>query len=275
MNLTENRVFADYFNFLVSSGGQQLSRAISLWRSGVESEGDFWSRWFETKGLEWPEDYAIRIRPAPLAPWLAELLPKQHGSEVAKILDVGAGPITKAGTFLPDRPIEVVACDPLARVYDKIIERCGVKVPLRTVFSFAEDLSARFEESSFDLVCCTNALDHSIEPAWGILEMLIVVKKGGFVFLSHRRNEAEFENYAGLHQWNLDEADGDFIVWTKERTINISELTGGFADIQCSVSGDGLTTRIRKTNNIPIDSNSYHRKLRAALLNALIDDSGR
>jgi hypothetical protein len=39
------------------------SNIFSQWSKGIDSEREFWSSWFETKGLQWPNDYAERIKP--------------------------------------------------------------------------------------------------------------------------------------------------------------------------------------------------------------------
>ena len=182
-----------YLSDLYEDGGKRLGRSMSLWRDGVHSEVSFWSNWFATEGREWPDDYTARLRPRPLVQWLQDLLPEQTGQQL-RILDVGAGPITMAGTFVPDRSAEILAVDPLAHFYASIISENQAEVPLSTELAFAEDLSCRYEPSSFDIVNCQNALDHSIEPMSGVIEMFTVLKLNGAIFLGHRQNEAEFEN---------------------------------------------------------------------------------
>ena len=60
------------------------------WLSGVNHEILFWTRYLQTQGSEWPEDYLFRINPhAELQPYLADLLEGCVGKP--KILDVGVG----------------------------------------------------------------------------------------------------------------------------------------------------------------------------------------
>ena len=261
--------FKTYLESLFTNSGQILTRSIERWKNGVECEVDFWTRWFQSKGLQWPGDYQTRIIAKPLAPWLVDLLPKSSTDPV-HILDVGAGPITVTGSFAPERTIHLVAVDPLAGRYAQIIERFGVEPPHRTEFSFAEDLSTRFDRGRFDLVSCTNALDHAIEPVWGILEMLIVTKPKGKIALYHRRNEAEFEDYSGFHQWNFDHSGQDFVIWNKDRRINVSDVLRGVATVTCTLSDDQLAVAITKTDEIPIDDLTYQRRLRAGMLEAFL-----
>lgn len=187
-----------YLAQLYAGGGEYVSRSLASWKQGIQYEVDFWTRWFETKGLEWPQDYERRLAPLPLAPWLEALLPADR--DVTEMLDVGAGPLTRIATFSPTREIRVTATDPLAGHYDAVIDASGIEPQVRTQLAFAEDLSARFERNRFALVTCTNALDHAIEPVWGILEMMMVLERHGSIVLVHHQNEAEFENYSGFHQ---------------------------------------------------------------------------
>lgn len=258
-----------YIYAIYSDGAENLRASLNSWKSGIEYEVGFWSQWFATKGLSWPDDFQQRMQPRPLESYLESLLPDASQGE-ARLLDVGSGPITKTGTFSQSKNVRITATDPLAFFYRKIIEESGADVPLATQLAFAEDLSSRFDQEYFDLVTCTNALDHSIEPVWGIIEMLIVTKIGGKVFLGHRRNEAEFEHYSGFHQWNFDIADGAFIIWNKSKIYNVNLILGQISTIECSFSGDMVNVCITKRKNFEIDMMRHHRVLRAALLEALV-----
>ena len=261
--------FDVYIDSLFADSGSILAASIKSWKNGIDYEVNFWTKWFESKGLQWPDDYETRLVAKPLVPWLADLLPRASMDRI-DVLDVGAGPITVTGSFLPDRDMRLVAVDPLARHYAKIIGTFGVEPPHRTEFSFAEDISARFDLGSFDLVSCTNALDHAIEPVWGILEMLIVTKLGGNIALYHRRNEAEFEGYSGFHQWNFDEDGFDFVIWNKDRRINVSDVLDGVGVVTCRMSGEQLSVIIHKISELPVENLLYQRRLRAGLLEAFL-----
>lgn len=262
---------SDYLTSLYDGGGERLGRSMALWQSGVQSEIDFWSNWFATKGSEWPDDYKTRMQPQPLVPWIIDLLPKTQ--EKLRILDVGAGPISKMGTYVPDQSAEIIAVDPLANYYNKIAFEHDIELPLATQLAFAEDLSCHFDESSFDLINCQNALDHSIEPMWGVIEMCLILKTGGVIFLAHRKNEAEFENYDGLHQWNFDDDNGEFIIWNKERRLNVSQILSSVAKIENSINNDILSVVIRKHDEFKFDTVEYQKKLRAGLTSSLLSSN--
>merc|ERR1712032_319303 len=111
--------------------------------------------------------------------------------------------------------VEVVAADPLACEYGKMIEDLGVSAPTMAVPRMAEieHLVKEFGTASFDVVHCTNALDHSHDPLRGIEQALRVLRGGRPVLLRHTRNEAEKNGYAGLHRWNLDVRGGRLFLW--------------------------------------------------------------
>jgi SAM-dependent methyltransferase len=255
-----------YLQSLFDDQGQTLARALESWRGGVAYEREFWTNWFATQGLSWPEEYASRMQPQPMADWHAAMLPPGP----ARVLDVGAGPITKAGTFVPGREVAIIAVDPLADIYAEIIAASGATVPLATQFAFGEDISARFDADSFDLILCTNALDHAIAPLWCLIEMLIVARQGASIILQHGVNEAEAENYTGFHQWNFSDEDGHFIIWNRESRLDATAILAACASIECHVDNHYITCIIRKREAVPMDRQDYHRRMRAALLRAAL-----
>jgi SAM-dependent methyltransferase len=200
----------------------QLQLSIGAWSAGIEYEARFWNNWVKTQGGRWPQDFASRLQEIrPFDPSLVDLLP---ASGAARVLDVGAGPVTFLGPHCDRCQIELIPTDPLARLYNHIWEKAGLDLPIRTQFAPAEDLSSFFDFSSFDIAHCRNALDHSFDPVRGIEEMLRVVKPGGYVVLRHIKNEAENENYRGFHQHNFDQQDGRFRIWAKAGSVFPEEV---------------------------------------------------
>lgn len=243
-----------------------MNNIFSLWLKGIHSEKDFWSSWFETKGFKWPDEYAERIKPMRnLDPWLQRFLLETVGNGELierpkfRVLDVGSGPISGIGNYMPEADLEVVAADPLAFIYADLIDKFEVRPSIRTQFAPAEDLSAFFPPSSFDLVNCTNALDHSFEPMRGIIEMLRVVKVGHTVFLSHARNEAENESYKGFHQHNFDVIDGQFVIWNKTERVVVEECIPIKFEIENTMQNHHVTNKIIKRSEFS-DVDDTHRR---------------
>jgi len=216
------------------------------WKFNISSEIRFWDKCIKTNGLIWPEEYRLRLDPQlALQDEIVKLLPLN--SEV-KILDVGAGPLTYIGKIYNEIKLIIIAVDPLAEEYDKILLRYSLIPIIHTEKLDAEELSTRFAENSFDLVFARNCIDHSYSPENAILEMLKVVKEGNYVLLLHRPNEAEQENWRGLHQWNFSIEEGEFIISSKNYRINFSKKYSLLCTTECSYDpkDDMLKTQLLK-----------------------------
>jgi SAM-dependent methyltransferase len=220
----------------------------AIWTEALSSEIAFWDNWFKTQGSNWPEDYKVRMDPdTPLQHFVEAYLPPAGGEDLIEILDVGAGPLTILGKRSATRKIHITAVDPLADVYDRVIAKHGITPPVRTTWCHGELLDTRFAPETFDLVWAQNSLDHSYHPVRIIEQALTVAKTGGFVVLSHARNEAVNANYDGLHQWNFDDEAGEFIVWNREMRVNVSKLLQHRAEIRTQGDAKGLDVIFRKT----------------------------
>lgn len=157
------------------------------WSNGIKNEFDFWAKWLETKGREWPDDYLFRIDPdAELQAEIAGLLADISG--IPKILDVGAGPMTKLGKKMKGVAIDLTAVDALADIYGELNYPTGLPL-VRTQKCDSEKLSEKFSANSFDLVNATNTLDHSYDPITAIKEMIKVTNRA--VILSPRTKQTK------------------------------------------------------------------------------------
>jgi len=157
----------------------------------------------------------------PLKQRLVELLVRDalgrsgEAPRSARILDIGAGPMSQVGYIWPGIDVQVVVADALACEYDQIRLDIGLAIPPQAVprVATSETLVEIFGEGAFDIVHCSNSLDHAYDPLLGVEQMLRVVKLGRPVLLQHSVNEGEKNEYAGLHQWNFEVQDGRFIIW--------------------------------------------------------------
>jgi SAM-dependent methyltransferase len=200
-----------------------------LWSRGLTAEVFFWQRWLETRGLDWPEDFQARTDPnTQLAPELAVLIDCPN----AKIIDVGAGPMTAVGKEWNGHKLDVTAVDPLADEYSSLLAKYNVIAPVQTRKAEAEALADYFSENSFDLAYARNCLDHSYNPLLAIRQMVHITKAGGAVYLKHIENEGANEGYQGLHQWDFAEDAGDFIMSAPgQPRVNVSQELSGVADV--------------------------------------------
>ncbi len=206
------------------------------WKLNIKSEIRFWDKCVKTDGLIWPLEYKLRFDPnLPLQTEIAKLLPN---SKEVNILDVGAGPFTYLGKIYEDVKLNIIAVDPLADEYDKILFKYSVSPLVHTKKLEAEKLTTKFNKNHFDLVFARNCIDHAYSPENAILEMLEVVKNKHYVLLMHRPNEAEHENWQGLHQWNFSIENEDFVISSKNFRVNFSEKYKNLFDTRCKYEED-------------------------------------
>jgi hypothetical protein len=75
------------------------------WASHIAEEVVFWDSYLETRGLQWPETYQLRLDPElELQPHLRALLEPHPPGSTISILDVGAGPLTVVGKCWANSP---------------------------------------------------------------------------------------------------------------------------------------------------------------------------
>ena len=136
--------------------------------AGLENEALFWRKALADEGKRWsPEAFRQRMDPEfAFPPHLQELVAASPAAnrDPIQVLDVGAGPLTAVGFHWPGRQVDLSAVDPLADVFDSILDDLQLAPPTRTRKAAGDDLLSVFPADSFDIVVCSNALDHSRDP---------------------------------------------------------------------------------------------------------------
>ncbi len=216
------------------------------WEKAIPYEATFWEDWLATKAFDDVAQYKRRTDPEAVLDeaLITERFVDLSADEVA-ILDVGAGPLTTIGKVYQGKRLRIVAVDPLAENYDRILAAAGVTPPVRTESGEGERLLEKFEPASFDIAYAANALDHSYDPVLVIENMLDVVRPGGVVLLTHKRNEAESKGYLGLHQWNFENREGRFFIWNRAARQDVSALLESRAEVCCFDEGEYVQCVIR------------------------------
>jgi SAM-dependent methyltransferase len=240
---------------LLSQPPASGNRAYSRWVLELESEVAFWRRWIANTPSAALEERRARLDPStPLQDWVRDLLGTPPGGTV-RLLDVGAGPATQLGKVWPERTVEITALDPLADHYNRLLRTHGMQAPVPSQPGHGEQLDRLVPPQTFDLAYAVNALDHSYDPLAVIAGMLRATKADGWLALDHYVDEAEYEGYAGLHQWNFCADDGRFVIWNKERRIVINDALPRVAEfVTTRVPGQQpgekvwLMVRIRKAH---------------------------
>jgi SAM-dependent methyltransferase len=213
----------------------RVGRRIWWQTHGIDQETDFWAVWLRSGGgTRWAEDYARRLEPAPTIDdaLITDWLDASDLDEI-RILDVGAGPISRVGNTYPHKSIALVAVDPLADEYRRLLSEARVDPYVRTSAAHGERLLDTFAPETFDIVYAVNSVDHSYDPVRIIRNMVALVRPDGVALLRHVRNEGEHRRYSGLHQWNLEPSeDGDLIVWNAVVRASMREVLGDEAIVE-------------------------------------------
>lgn len=166
--------------------------------NGFQHEIDFWRGFIKTDRF--------------LKGWCGNHKTPELNQEVAdfilsvphdSVLDVGSGVVSILNGLVPC----VVPADPLGEQYEKIFDYGWFNLP-KPMPMGAEDIEF---DKFFDIVHISNAIDHAKNPVQGIKQLYQAVKEGGYLIIQGFENEGEYENYQGLHQWNIHLA-GDVLV---------------------------------------------------------------
>ena len=205
------------------------------WLDGIGYEVAFWNnvyRWPHTfRGMMGWSNYgsAIDLEGFDANAFLVSF-------DHPQVYDVGSGMSYAVGTSLSKadgtaEPLRIHYMDPLAFHFNRILDKYGKDLP-RIEFGMVEYLSAFIPDADATLITVQNALDHSANPIKGIVEALLSLRNGGVLYLNHHPNEAETEKYKGFHQYNIDEKDGELVIWNKNEHVNVSRLLADAATVE-------------------------------------------
>jgi SAM-dependent methyltransferase len=212
----------------------QISLGVlqSKWQDGAASELAFWRAVFEGNHRpEYLEEMRQRADPAaPFAGWMAEYV-QTTDIAVARILDIGAGPISCLGWVYQGHRLDITPVDALATLYKELLAELNIVPPRATQQCEAEDLLRLFDEASFDLVHSRNAVDHCYDAVRVIDNAVRLLKPGATFIIQSMIDEGVREAYAGLHQWNLSREGDDLIVWRPGFRRSVREHFGDRATV--------------------------------------------
>jgi SAM-dependent methyltransferase len=176
---------------------------------GFQSELAYWDRELSLQG-DYPD--AILNRSVPermerefpgyLSKYFEEIRQAAEPS-LARVLDVGSGPLSMLNWGAQSGLFELTAADPLASEYERLLQKHGLTPLCRMVTAFGEELGSQFEQGSFDLVWIHNALDHSQSPREVMEQCTLLLRPGGYLVFQGWSHEATAEGWIGLHRHNI------------------------------------------------------------------------
>jgi len=160
----------------------------------------FWKEFVQTPRFlrGWVDD---SIKTPELQQDIYEYITKMPGFKEKKVLDIGSGAVSILnGTFPKDN---ITAIDPLGSLYSLVFdyEKYGIRPPIccgGEAMNFV---------NQFDIVHCSNAIDHTQDPMTVYRNMHRACRSGGIVIIQSFIDEAVHENWEGFHQWNFRVSD--------------------------------------------------------------------
>ncbi len=250
-------------NNLSSNNNTTDKESITRWLKGIPYEVAFWRSYYgNRKRRNDLFSWSLYGKCCVLDNFDIDAYIAALNTDSPKILDVGCALSYAFGNIINGKDAHVVYVDPLAPFYNEILRHHNIDRPAIS-FGMIESLSAAFAPDSTDFIHVRNALDHCADPFEGIVQSLVVLKKGGVLYLNHFRNEAQNEGYRGFHQFNLSEESGNLILWNKDTTINVTKALNGFADVNTTVTDAGrIVAVITKTDDIPEELYSVNETAR-------------
>ena len=176
--------------------------------SGIQHELQFWANFVKTDRflISWcSQDKTIELNNV-VYDFIKSKLP-------AKVLDCGSGVVSILTGTVPNDDLTV--CDLLGDEYTKIFDYYKYDV----VKPFPLACEELLYENEFDIVHISNALDHTQNPPLAYDKLLKAVKPGGYLIIQGFENEGKYENWQGLHQWNLSLDNGKLKINSKKGKI--------------------------------------------------------
>ena len=163
---------------------------------GTNEELRFWEAFVKTP--RFLNDWCSNEKTSELDDDVAEFILKSC-PENGQILDCGSGAVSVLHGL--HKTAYMTATDLLTKSYYEIFDYWGRRIepPISVA---AEDLPEDWH-NFYDIAHIRNALDHTQDPVKAYNSMLACVKPGGYLIIQGFENEGTFENWQGMHQWDI------------------------------------------------------------------------
>lgn len=131
------------------------------------------------------------------------LIPLIGNKKNVKIADIGSGPFSTIGQYLDGVKVEIYHCD--KQDFTEFWKKHNTIPIVPVEYQDMERLT--YSDDFFDIVYCSNALDHTKNALAAVKEMIRVCKIGGWVYIECWLDQLQ-TGYK--HYWDAKE-DGVFI----------------------------------------------------------------
>jgi len=156
---------------------------------GIYHELKFWRGFVKTE--RFLNGWVKKVKTPELQQLVADFIKSVPHNQVA---DVGSGVVSILNGLIP-----VTAIDPLGELYQLVFDYKAHKLTHPLPFP-AEEMPA---VNHFDIVHCSNAIDHTQQPILAYETMMNAVKPKGYLILQGFENEGTHENWQGFHQHDI------------------------------------------------------------------------
>lgn len=182
---------------------------VSFWADFVKSDRFFnsWCTYVPNPELEREIHLFVRS--------IAHRTSEDEG-RVAKILDIGSGPVSILSNSFKGLNVQLMAADPLGDEYGKLWDSPLKEKVVTPIACDGESLLEKFGPDVFDVTYIRNALDHTTNPVTTLGQMIAITRPGGYVIAHCFENEADAEGWHGFHQWNIHVANDDYVITGKD-----------------------------------------------------------
>lgn len=235
MDQIENEYLINQVSHLCFRYEVDFEKQSQMWVENLMSEVAYWLEKYEKKTGGFIDSYLQNTSFLKYSPMYEGFSRRLCNGDV--ILDIGSGITSKFGCLTESgNKLQICAIDPLAYYYNQFLPT-GTSEEKKCHFGLFELIANFYEKESADGIIINNALDHCIDPFKAIVECLYILRQNKYIAMWHKRAEAVYEKYTGLHRWNVDYDDKDnLIIWNEKNAINVTEMLNEVADITVSHS---------------------------------------
>ena len=201
-----------------------------LWVENLVSEIEYWLDTYSATKGRFIDSYIQNTKFDTYYPEHKEFANRLKNNDI--VLDIGGGIVSKLGCITEKGcQLQIRTVDPLAHWYNQFLPT-GIPEDKKCQFGLFEFIADFYNKESIDGIIINNALDHCIDPFKSILECLYILKTNSYMCLLHRRAEAVYEKYTGLHRWNIDyNLKNHLIIWNQNNAIDVTEALSEIAII--------------------------------------------
>ena len=119
------------------------------------------------------------------------------------MLEIDSGPISNLAYYVDNDLFEVIAIDPLAEFYKKIMKNLKYEFPIKPISINCEKLMKFYRKETFHIIYAQNSIDHTDDPVICLNNAYHLLKNNGILFVRNNIKEGTRKNWIGLHKHDV------------------------------------------------------------------------